>query len=508
MPSPSTLFAIAWLLVVLLSYVGSQLGWQVSRLAPAGSPAATVQVPVVSLLTWDGIYWLLSHLVDNFVRFPALGIALVSMLGIGIAERTGFIESALKATLFRTPANLLVPVTIFTGVMSSVAIDAGFIVLPPLAGLLFYRVNRSPVVGIAAMYAGVAGGFGANLFITGIDPILSGLTQQAARIVRPDYLVAPTCNWWFAAASTFVLTATGWVVTRYWAEPAYAKRPAHLGGPARLEEWDTSAKSLTLSKQEKKALTWASAVFLGLLLSVVLMSIIPGTALFGTEPETSGNPSAQAMDRWVVVIVPLVFLLFGAAGVIYGIVNGGIKNTRDAEKIMTEVVSSLAPIIVIIFFASQFIAAFQHSRLGEIMAIKLGAALASSHLSPQVLLVAFIAMVIGSDQFVTSMTSKYALFAPVFVPALMLGANISPEMVQAAYRVGDSATNMISPLNPCLAVVIAAQRRYYPASSLGTFFAIMIPYAITFTIVWVTMLLLWGFLGFELGPNAPVTLPP
>ncbi|WP_428262065.1 AbgT family transporter [Haliangium sp.] len=502
MPAPASLFAGALLAVMLVSELAVRLDWSVSKQVMVNGQLQRVQVQAISLLSSEGLYWLISNVVDNFGRFPALGVTLVAMLGIGVAERTGFLAAFLKVTLFRTPQPLLVPATIFVGVMSSLAIDAGFVVLPPIAAYLFHRAGRPAVVGVAAVYAGVAGGFGANLFITGIDPMLASLTQDGARTIVPGYQVAVTCNWWFAIASTILLTVTGWLVSHFWIEPAYRTQASGDDG-----EHDAGAAQ-SLTRREKKALAVAAIVFALLVAAVWILTVVPGSPLYGKQPVPEGADPSRAFDRWVVAIVPLLLVVFLVTGVVYGVVNGTVRGDKDVDKMMSDTMASLGSIIVLIFFAAQFIVAFNHSRLGELMAVSAGQFLAEQAMSPYLLLVAFILMVVVSDLMVGSMSAKYALFAPIFIPIFMQGASISPELVQAAYRVGDSVTNTITPLNPFLAVVLVYIRQHVPRAGLGTVIAVMLPYTLAFLVVWTAMLLAWMWLGADLGPGGPVFYSP
>jgi aminobenzoyl-glutamate transport protein len=522
MPAPSALFVFSLLVVIVLSDIAVRNGWSATKQIMQDGHVQVVDVRAVSLLSRDGLYWLISNMVDNFAHFPALGLTVVALLGIGVAERTGFLEAFLKVTLFRAPQNLLVVATIFVGIMSSLTIDAGFVVLPPIAAYLFHRAGRPPVVGAAAAYAGVAGGFGANLFITGIDPILASLTQDGARVIAPDYQVAVTSNWWFCIASTFLLTGAGWLVTKFWIEPAYTARmsppaaedddPASgesaAASPGALPPGDKGEELAHLSAREKKALLVSVLVFAAIVAAAWALTAIPGSPLYGKHPSPAGGDPSRAFDRWVVAIVPLLFAVFLVSGIVYGVLNGSVRSDKDVDKLMTDTVSSLGAVVVMIFFAAQFITAFNYSKLGELMAINVGQYLASHQLSPFVLLVAFILVVVVCDLAVGSMSAKYALFAPVFIPIFMQGANISPELVQAAYRVGDSVTNTITPLNPFLALLVVYVRQYDPRAGLGTVIAIMLPYMLVFLVVWTALLLGWAWLGIDLGPGGPLVYQP
>ncbi len=488
LPDPATLFLLGTGAVLVASQVVAAAGLRVPR--PGG--AAGDELVAVGLLDSEGLYWLLDNLVENFVRFPPLGIVLVGMLGIGVAERSGFVGALLRALLLGVPRQLLTPAVFLVGVLSSVALDAGYVVLPPVAAALFHAVGRPPVVGLAAVFAGVSAGFSANLVVTGLDPILAGFSEAGARILDPGYRVAATANWWFMIASTFVLTAVGWAVTARFVEPRYRHRPPEEGGTP------PPAEKPEASEAERRALRAALAA-LALLLGLVGAAVlVPGAPLHG---------SGGRFPRWVTAIVPLLFVSFLVPGVVYGARAGTIRSDRDVARLMGETMAAMGPYIVLAFFAAQFVAAFAHSGLGEMVAVAGGRALARAALPTPVLLIAFIAVVSVANLFIGSMSAKYAFLAPVFVPMFMQ-VGVSPELVQAAYRVGDSVTNVITPLNPYLVIILVFLQRYVPRAGIGTLVALMLPYSLAFLLAWTALLLVFVGLGVELGPAGPLHVPP
>ena len=477
LPHPVTLFVIGTVLIMLLSQLADSLQWQVIN------PVTKSVLEANSLISFQGIWWLLSHMVENFIKFPPLGIVLTGMLGIGMAERSGFLPALLKRSILLTPQSLLTPATIFLGIMSSMALDAGYVVLPPLAATLYIVAGRSPLTGIAAAFAGVSAGFSANLLITPLDPLLAGFTQAAATIISPDYQVAVTANWWFMIVSTLVLTMTGWLVTAKWIEP-------------RIKNYEineiASDKSPVNDPQTDKALYYALLTLVITLLIVLLTILLPGAPLFG---------KGTHFARWIEVTVPLLFLIFFIPGVVYGLTTGHIKNDKDIAKILGETFADLGPYIVLAFFAAQFIEGFKYSGLGEMLAISGGQILAASHIPAPVLLGSFIVLVMFANLFIGSASAKYAFLAPVFVPMLML-AGFSPELTQSAYRVGDSVTNVITPLNPYMIIILAQVQKYVRGSGMGTLVAVMLPYTIAFTFIWMCLLIIWFIFGLSLGPGA------
>lgn len=474
LPHPVTLFIAGTVVVIVLAELAVYCNWTVQ--SPLGET-----LNANSLVTSAGIWWLLGHMVENFIQFPPLGIVLVGMLGIGMAERSGLLPELLRYITLHTHRKLLTPAIIFLGIMSSLALDAGYVVLPPIAAALYLAAGRSPLAGIAAAFAGVSAGFSANLAITAIDPLLAGFTQSAATIIAPGYHVAVTANWWFMIISTFLLTLAGWWVTAAWVEPRCVNYKMNPVESMYVQKEATSGKELV----------YAGIVFIFILFLFLACIFIPGAPLYG---------QGQHFSRWVEVTVPLLFLLFFIPGVIYGTRSGSIKNDRDIAVIMGKTFSDLGPYIVLAFFAAQFIEIFRYSGLGVMMAITGGQWLAGLHVASPVLLCSFIILVLSANLFIGSASAKYAFMAPVFVPMLML-VGFSPELTQAAYRVGDSVSNVITPLNPYMVIILAQVQKYVKDSGMGTVVTVMLPYTVIFTILWTGLLVLWLLLGIPLGPG-------
>ena len=482
LPDPVALFFIGLLIVMVLSHFALLFEWKVVK-----PSEPNVSIIAKSLLNPEGIWWLLSHLVDNFINFPPLGIVLVGMLGIGVADRSGFLPVALHLASVHLKDMWLVPAMIFLGIMSSIALDAGYVVLPPIAAVLFILSKRSPVVGIATVFAGVSAGFGANLFITSLDPMLSGLSTASAQIIDADYEVIITCNWYFMFVSTILLTIVGWIVTVRYVEPRF-----NINDSA--AETNHIAKLNQNTSKEKKALVYAFVSLLLILGLIFILILVPNAPLFGNVGKT---------PRWAVVGVPLLFIIFLIPGIVYGVKAGTIESHRDIARMMGDTFASLGPYIVMAFFAAQFIEAFKYSNLGLMFAIGGGQWLASMNISVYLLIAIFILIVMTGNIFIGSMSAKYAFFAPVFVP-LFMQLGISPELTQVAYRIGDSVTNVITPLNPYLIIVLALLKEYLPNSGLGTLISIMLPYTIAFAITWTLFLFVWMMLGIPLGPSGPL----
>jgi aminobenzoyl-glutamate transport protein len=385
---------------------------------------------------------------------------------------------------------------VLVGILSSLALDAGYVVLPPLAGALFLAAGRSPLAGIAAVTAGVTCGFSANLFITGLDPLLAGLSTAGAALLDPDYRVAISANWWFMIASTLVLTLAGTLVTLRVVEPRLASGRVTAAQPP-TQPPSGPSETPDAAELEDRGLRWAGLTCLVLLVLILAAVLIPGAPLAG---------AGEHFPRWMEVLVPLLLVIFLGTGLAYGLGAGSIRNDRDAVDMMGETMRTMGPYLVLAFFAAQFIACFAHSRLGEMLAISGGSWLAGLHLPTTGLVLGFVALVMIGNLIMGSASAKYALFAPVFVPMFMQ-VGISPELTQAAYRVGDSVTNGITPFNPYLVIILAFLRRYQPQAGLGTLLALMLPYALVFAGLWSLLLGLWVIADWPMGPGGPLHYP-
>ncbi|MEL7484261.1 MAG: AbgT family transporter [Planctomycetota bacterium] len=568
LPDPVLLFLFGAMFVMVASQIAVSVGWEVQPKEAVISIDETTGEELVtfvddtdkppltatSLLSADGLFWCVNSMVDNFMAFPPLGVVLVGMLGIGVAERTGLLAAVLKAFMLVVPNRLLTPTMVFLGIMSSMGVDAGYVVLPPLAAALYKSVGRSPLAGLAAVFAGVSAGFNANLFVTGLDPMLAEFSQVGARVVDENYAVAATCNWWFMIASTFVITFAGWLTTALFVERRLNRKSVEDGGPGALGEADVDSQRL--NSDEKRGLAWGGVTMVGLVVLMIGLTLVPGSPLhdktvpsladeggrlladsftgsvdLDAQPDpslvipgegyytdatrtvfvTDGGEALQVRSpqfaRWVDAVTPLIFLGFIIPGLVYGVVLGSLRTSKDAARIMIESMAAMAPIIVLAFFAAQFIEYLDHSQLGRMLAFSGGQVLAEADLSPGMIILAFILMTMVFNLFVGSMSAKYAIFAPIFIPMLMF-VGISPELTQAAYRIGDSTTNIITPLNAYLVIILVFMQKHAPKGGMGTLIAMMMPYTIVFTVVWCIMLLIWMQLGLDLGPAGPLSYTP
>lgn len=487
LPDPATLFVLLGILTLALAALGAWAGWSVTD--PA-NPSKTIAVR--SLMNAEGIRWILTNAIRNFLDFPPLAIVLVAMLGIGVAERTGLFPALLKLLVQLTPARLLSPAVVFIGVMSSAAADAGYVVLPPLAAGVFARAGRSPLAGIAAATFGVAGGFSANLLITSLDPLLSGLTEQAARAINPDAVVRPDCNWYFMIASTFLLTGLGWFVTDRIVAPRFDRASIER----QLASGGVQPGIDRLTTQERRGL-WAAAIALAVTAAALIaMALIPDGPLTG---QVQRHGTTAMVPAWSEAIVPMLLVLFLVPGVAYGVVSGEIRSDRCVAGRMGEAMSGMGTYIVLAFFAGQAIAWFRHSNLATVIGIEGAVFVKGLGLGPSPMLAAVVLVTAGINLLISSASAKWAFLGPVLVP-MLASAGMSPEMVQLAYRVGDSCTNPIAPLNAYLVIILVAIRRFQGDAGLGTLIALVLPYCVGALVVWTAFLLAWNALGIPIGP--------
>jgi aminobenzoyl-glutamate transport protein len=421
-------------------------------------------------------------------------VVLVALLGVGVAEHTGFINAGLKALLSFTSAALLTPMLIFVGIISHTAADAGYVLVIPLGAVIFYAAGRHPLAGIAAAFAGVSGGFSANFIPSAIDPLLAGLTQEAAQIVAPERLVNPLANWYFTAISSFLIIFVGWYLTDKVVEPRL--RDVEVDGDvADIPQMEA------LGAMERRGLLAAlAAMVIGVVLLVVVT--LPGDSAMRSPDGEITASTAPLMQA----IVPLIFLLFLIPGIVYGYVAKTVKSHRDIIQGMSKAMSTMGYYIVLAFFAALFIAAFGRSNIGALLALKGAGALQALALPGQVTVVGIILLSGSVNLLIGSASAKWALLAPIFVPMLMY-LGISPELTQAAYRVGDSTTNIITPLMPYFPLVVVFSQKYVKSTGIGTLVSMMLPYSVVFMILWTIFLLVYWAIGIPLGLQAPYVYP-
>ncbi len=478
LPHPATLFALFALAALVLSGVGAWLGWSVEH------PGTGATIQVVNLFSKDGLAMILDRMVENYTGFAPLGIVMVAMLGIGIAESSGLIAAFIRLLVLSSPKRLLTFVLVFSGILSNFASDIGYVLLIPLGGIIFQSVGRHPIVGMAAAFAGVSGGFSANLILGTVDPLLAGLSQEAARIVDPSYAVNPTANYYFMIVSTFLIAAIGTWVTEKIVSPHFGS----YDGP------ENEQKLERLTSREKKGLRWSLVVLL-FWVGIILVGILPENGVLRGE---EGGILSSPVIRGVIAVL---FLLAGTMGIVYGAIMGKFKNDTDVAKSMADSMKTLTTYFVLVFFAAQFVAYFKWSNLGVILAVNGAEALMSANLGVIPLMLLFVIFSALINMLMGSASAKWAILAPIFVPMFML-LGYSPELSQVVYRIGDSVTNIISPMMSFFALIIAYFQQYDKNAGLGTVMATMIPYSIAFFIGWSILLIIWLSFGWPLGPGA------
>ncbi|OYT15763.1 MAG: aminobenzoyl-glutamate transporter [Bacteroidetes bacterium 4572_77] len=482
LPHPATLFFLFALGALVFSAIGHFLGWEVIH------PGTKEVVRSFNLLSDEGWHKIVLEMVDNFTGFAPLGIVLVAMLGIGIAEHSGLINAVVRLLVLNSPKKMLTFVVVFTGILSNFASDIGYVLLIPLSGVIFMAVGRHPIAGMAAAFAGVSGGFSANLILGTIDPLLAGLSQEAAGILDPSYTVNPTANYYFMVASTFMISIAGTFVTEKIVEPRLGKFKGEI---------DENENSFgALSKIEKKGLVY-STIMLLLFTSIILLGIIPEDGFFrGEDGSILNSPLIRG-------IVAILFITSALMGITYGVVTGSYKSDADVANGMATSIKTLATYIVIVFFAAQFVAYFKWSNLGIILAVKGADTLMSFDIGLIPLMILFILLSAGINILMGSASAKWAILAPVFIPMFMI-MGYSPELSQVVYRIGDSVTNVISPMMSFFVLIIAYFQKYDSKAGIGTIIATMIPYSFVFLILWILLLVAWLGLGLPLGPGADI----
>ncbi len=481
LPHPATLFALFAGLVIVFSWVFSLLDIE------AVMPRTGEVIRPVNLVSVEGLHRILTEMIDNFTGFAPLGTVLVALLGIGVAERSGLIGTGIRLLVLSAPPRLLTFVIVMAGVLSNTASEVGYVLLVPLSAIIFLAVGRHPIAGLAAAFAGVSGGYSANLLLGTIDPLLAGLSEEAARIIDPTYLVNPAANYYFMFVSTFFIAAAGTWVTERIVEP----RLGTFKGDVEAEEIHD------LTADEKRGLWWALASMV-VLTALVLWGLVPEGG-FLREPGTDSVLRSPFMQG----IVAFIFISASIAGIAYGLGAKTLKSDADVMEGMGEAMSTLGIYMVLVFFAAQFVAYFKWTNLGLIFAINGAAGLQALDLGPIPLMMLFILLSAVINLAMGSASAKWAIMAPVFIPMFML-LGYSPELVQTAYRIGDSTTNIISPMMSYFALIIAFVERYDKRAGIGTVVATMLPYTFVFLAIWMVLLIVWLVFGLPLGPGAPM----
>lgn len=491
LPHPITLFALFAIVIVLGSGIASYFGVSAQDPRPGGGV-----IEVVSLLNAEGLQRIVTGLVTNFTGFTPLGTVLVALLGVGIAERSGLLSAMMRGLVMNAPPRLVTLAVVFAGVISNTAAELGYVVLVPLAAMIFHSLGRHPLAGLAAAFSGVSAGYSANLAIGTVDPLLAGITTKAAHLLDPNYVVGAEANWFFMAASTFLIALMGTFVTEKIVEPKL--------GPYNPKEATINLKEQkieALTAIEKRGLKGALIAFL-ILAGLLAWTVVPADGIL-RDP----NTGLVANSPFLKGIVVFIFITFAIPGYVYGRITEVMRSDRDVIDAMSDSMSTMGMYIVLVFFAAQFVAFFGWTNLGTIFAVKGAEFLQDIGLTGPLLFVVFIFMCAFVNLSLGSASAQWAIFAPIFIPMLML-IGYSPEVIQAAYRIGDSVTNIITPMMSYFGLILAVAVRYKKDTGIGTMIAMMLPYTMVFFIGWTAFFMLWVF-GLELpvGPGAPTYYP-
>ena len=485
LPHPVVIFVILALIIIVISEITARAGINASYFDPRTNEDVTTYA--VSLMNKEGIAYIFNNATSNFTGFAPLGTVLVAMLGVGVAEWTGLIGDTLKKLIRSVPTRLLTAVVVLAGIVSNIASDAGYVVVIPLGAIVFAGAGRHPIAGLAAAFAGVSGGFSANLMIGPTDALLTGITNAALESANIDYSMSVTGNWYFMIASTVILTIVGtWVTTKI-IEP----RLGQYNG-----EYMPDDEPLT--DLENKGLRCAG---IALLIFIVIMAVmlIPENGALRALDEASGQ---MTMDYFLSNgLIFAIFFLFAIPGLVYGMTIGKIKSSHDFVESMTESMKSMGSYIVLAFFAAQFINYFSYTNLGTILSVEGAEFLENIGFKGLPLIISFIVLAAFLDLFMGSASAKWAIMAPIFVP-MMFNLGLTPELTQIAYRIADTVVNIITPLMSYFAMILVFMKRYDKRSGLGTLISTMLPYSIAFFISWVLLLVIWYFTSIPIGPDA------
>ncbi|MCA1011919.1 AbgT family transporter [Halobacillus halophilus] len=477
LPEPFMLFVYLAGFTILFSWVVSLFGVTVEE------PGTGEEVAIQSLVSGDGLEYILTSMLDNFTGFAPLGLVLAMMLGIGLADKVGLLETAIKSTILKAPKSLITYAVIFVGILGNLASDAAFVIVPPLAAMVFYTIGRHPLAGLAAGFAGVGSGFTANIIIAGTDALLSGISTEVMESIGSDIVVTPVDNWYFMIVSVVILSITGALVTEKIIEPRLGKYEGK-GSENELEA------STTLEKKGFKNAVISGLVFIAILIIAIAW---PGSALRNEEGGIIPSPFLDG-------IVPIILFFFITIGITYGVTVKKIESTRDISGFMSEAMKDMSGFIVLIFAAAQFIAYFDWTNIGTWVAVSGANALEAMNMTGLPVVVGFSMLTALMNLLIFSGSAQWALEAPIFLQMFYL-LDYHPAFIQAAYRIADSSTNIITPMNPYIIVVLAFMREYNKKAGLGTLISLMLPYSIIFFLIWVVLLIAFALLGIPFGPG-------
>ena len=484
LPDPSILFFLMCLGLAIITWIVSLFHITVKH------PGTGDTIAIKSILSKDGLMMILNDAVKNFSEFPALGLVLAVMLGVGVAEKTGYFDKLMVQVVHKAPKKFIVPVIILIGILGNAAGDAAPIVLPPLTAMVFIKLGYHPIAGLAMAYASAIGGFSANIMIGMSDALLYAFTEPATKIVSDNVHVNVAMNWYFIAASVLVLLPAVYWVTMRFVIP-------------RLGSYDDSNSDIQiddentgLTTEENRAVFWANISFFIMIALLIILAIPQGSFLRNAKTGSLLNDAPIINGVGLIILV-----LFLVPGLVYGLMMKEFKNSKDLGKMLADSMSSMGSFIVIVFFAAQLLAFLEWSNLGVIVAVK-GAALLQGQngiilILGIILLSAIINLLIGSA------SAKWGILAPIFIPMLML-VGFHPAFTQMLYRIGDSISNPITPMMPYLPLLLSYAQKHDNNMKLGPFLSSLMPYSIVLSIVWPLFMIIWYLLGWPLGPGGPL----
>ncbi|MGO1247724.1 MAG: AbgT family transporter [Oceanisphaera sp.] len=493
LPHPITLFALFCVAILIASGIAGYFELSVIDPRPEGAKgrASDGMIQVISLLNGEGLARIVGSLVSNFTGFAPLGTVLVALLGVGIAEHSGLLSAAMRAMVMNASQRMVTVTVVFAGIISNTASELGYVVLIPLAAMIFHSLGRHPLAGLAAAFAGVSGGYSANLLLGTVDPLLSGITQTAAQIIDAEYIVGPEVNWYFMFVSTFVIAGLGALVTEKIVEPKL--------GPYNVAEAEDDIDTQNMgavTANEKRALKGAGLAAL-VVCALLALTIVPenGVLRHPVTGDIAGSPFLKG-------IVAFIFVFFAIPGFVYGRMMRTMTSDRDVIDAMSKSMSSMGMYIVLVFFAAQFVAFFSWTNFGTVIAVQGATFLQNIGLTGPMLMICFIVLCGFINLMLGSASAQWAVTAPIFVPMLML-VGYSPEVIQAAYRIGDSTTNIITPMMSYFGLIMAVAVRYKKDLGIGTLMAMMLPYSLVFLLGWSLLFFVWVFVfGLPVGPGA------
>ncbi|MBX3734037.1 MAG: AbgT family transporter [Verrucomicrobiae bacterium] len=495
-PHPAMIFLFLMVVVVVLSHVLHLAGASVTQsvMDPQSDQLLSSTVHARSLLTTEGIRFMYTSVIPNFMGFTAVGLIIVAMVGVGVAEASGLIKALIRKLVAVSPGWAIAYILVFVGIVSSIAADAGYLVLIPLAGSAFLSVGRHPLAGLAAGFAAVAAAFTVNMLIKPLDAVLTEFTNDAIHLVNPALSIDLTANLWFSIASVIVLTVVITFVTQRVIEPRLGRYDPGCAGDLSATPDSAEANAAAMG-DEPRGLKFAAFGLVGVLIVLGFLTLAPGAPL--RNPETGALIGNSPFMNGLIAVIMVLFWVTGTA---YGLGARTMKSANDVITSMEKALAGLGSLIFLLFILSQFIAYFNYSNIGTILAVSMADVLKTASVPPLVLLLGFIVVVAIIDLLITGAIAKWALFAPIFVP-LLVQLGVAPESVLAAYRVADSPMNVITPLNAYFALVVVFAQKYDKTAGVGTIVALMIPYVIGISFIWVLLFVAWFLLGLPWGLN-------